>query len=934
MNSNSDDFSDLGAVDVTDDFSDLGAVDEVSAIQNNKPKEKTSMLEAAADGLSEGALFNFNDEATGLLYKGMDKLQQIGILPLPENVTESSDELNERLKKEGFKGEALDQTTYEAIRDSARERSDLLQDQHPAAHIAGNIAGGLTTMGGIGSLGKAGSIASKVLMSPVGQASKNANIVTKVATGAANMIPTAALTGVGNSNSDGALGIIDDAAKTTGIATAIGGSIPLVGSAVRGSAGYVSDKLTPIIEKKLPSIKAAYDYGKEGVSTFSNKFVNETNSMLNNDLIKPIKQAFTANSEEKALKAAQEQAITLNTKAQDLYTKKVKLSAEIDDTSSKLEQARDAQKQYIDVYNFEKQSGNKKALTELQDKIKQTENEYKLAEKAHVSKMKEADELAKSENDLILKQQEIALSEKNVAIKKEQAAVKAQKEVELTLAKQKANETLLNKAQGDKVKIKDTYNQIDNTLESNGVNIDMKDLDLPAFAKDIKKIRPGEDTDALINTFDELFKDGKMDIKQKRLFIDQLRDFKSKNPEYTNAVNGLIKRSNDTLESSVAKAGLNDELALLKDTNRKYYKLMKLEDDVVGKLDYDKDLGRVVNSNKLSQTVNNLDKQAGDAEVFGKVRDAKDVANFYSNEFGKEFSNIEQDLIAKRQEINNLPISIAEKNAAALADLENAIVQTKNKSQSIASDKTLPPEVAQSYEANITKLQDEYKNLKNQIDFVDANPINKVVPQTPQDTQIQELEQMLSTLNKSKVAMPEVVTPEQILSNQSVPKNYIESIENNPEQISRQVKTNIGNLNDDISNNKQDNINQILKQYQNLTGKNLNPVAEEVSKRVGVLGQNDNEVRSLSLKNISAYGPGAGNLIGIGVNKITKIKDVTVENLPLIIKSLQSNQSPAAIEYSKQLSEATSKDKQNAKLFDLKQQPSFRNLFNNEKKEK
>lgn len=946
MNSNSDDFSDLGAVDEQDDFSDLGAVEDSPAVQS---KERTSTVEAAADGLSEGALFNFNDEAQGAIYSGMDKLQQLGLIPLPENVTESSDELNSRLKKEGFKGEALDQTTYQAIRDSARERSDLLREQHPIAHIGGNIAGGLVTMGGIGTLGKTGGIVSKALMSPAGQmvetadkvtkAVKAANIATNVGKGVANVLPTAVLTGVGNSNSDGALGVIQDASATTGIAAGIGAGIPILGGAVKGITGLAGDKLkinalANMAKKKFPSVSDAYDYGKEGISTFSDNFVNDTNTLLNSDLIKPIQKAFIQNSEEKAIKAAQQEALALNTKAQDLYAKKIKLSSEIDDTSSKLEQANDVRKQYIDIYNFEKQSGNKKALSELQDKIKQTENDYKLAEKSHVSKMKEVDELAKSENDLMLKQQEIALSEKNAAIKKEQAAIKSQKEIELTLAKQKANETLLNKAQGDKVKIKDTYNQIDNTLEANGVNLDMNDLDLPMFAKDIKKIRPGEDTDALINTFNELFKDGKMDIKQKRLFIDQLRDFKSKNPEYTNAVNGLIKRSNDTLENSVSKAGLNDELALLKDTNRKYYKLMKLEDDVIGKLDYDRDLGRVVNSNKLSQTVNNLDKQAGDAEVFGKVKDAKDIANFYSDDFGREFSNIEQDLIAKRQEINNLPISIAEKNAAALADLENAIIQTKNNAQLIASDKSLPIEVAQSYEANIVKLQDDYSKLKNQIEFVDANPANKIVPQTPQDVQIQELEQMLANLNKSKMSVPEVVTPEQLLNKQSVPKNYIESIENNPEQISRQVKTNIDSLGDAISSNKQDNINAILKQYQNLTGKSLNDVAEETSKKLGVLGNNDTEVRSLSFKNIASYGPGAANIIGQGVKKLTDYKNITVNNIPLIIKSLQSNQSPAAAEYSKQLSEATSKDKQNAKLFDLKQQPSFRNLFNNEEKEK
>ena len=914
---------------------ELSLINKINAVAiPQHVTSKSPLLEstlAFEKGAEQGVTLGFGDELAGGIQKGLQGLASLGIPGiLPEGITQTPDEVNQELLSKGFTGQDLNKTTYESARDDARKEYDQARKDNSKSYVVGDLAGGLVGMGAIGKLaklGQAGEVASKVLLSPAGQAAKDASIIEKVARTGANAIPLSAAIGAGTSTQDNTLGVLEDAKNSAETGALLGGGLQALGTGVSTGVGAVGDKMRPFFESKMPNTVNAYDYGKDAISAFGTKFSHKTNSLLNNDLIEPIQNAFAANAEQKAQTLALEEANTLNLKNKQIYDDKVRLTSEISDTQFKLDEASNNRQQYIDQYNFEKSSGDKKNLQDLNRKIKESEQAYVQAEKDHSLKMKEADEVAKRENDLIVEQNKLELKQKEIAKKNEAAALKSQKEEELKIAKQKANETLLNQAQGDKQDIKNTYDKIDNTLQENGIVVNQKQLGLDEFAKDIKKIRPGEDTEALISTFDDLIANGNMDIKQKRLFVEQLREFKAKNPEYTKPVNNLIKRTNDALETNVTAAGLDETLSSLKQTNNRYYKLNKLEDDVIGKLDYDRDLGRVVSSDKLNKLTNNLDNQVNDAEIFGKTKDAKDVANFYSPEFGNNLSNIEQDLISRRGEINAIPQTVQAKYQSDIAALDNAITQGEARSKQIMSDRTLPKEVSDQFESQLNALKAQRDELTNKMNFTDKDPSKMVIPQTPHDEEISRLQNMLSDLKKPKA--PDIVQPKAINPN----KNYIESMENNPDKIASEVKANISSLNSDLSSTRQDKINNILKSYREITGKNLNDIADETAKRVNILGENSQGIKTLNVLNPNFYGPGIGNTIGRSINKINSAAEFTVNNIPAIIGTLKNNKSPVAKEYSDQLANATGKDQQNAKLFDLKQQPGFRKLFD-EKKEK
>jgi hypothetical protein len=883
-------------------------------------------------GAEQGVTLGQADELAGGTQKLLQGLASIGVPGiLPEGITQTPDEVNQDLLSKGFTGKDLNKTTYESARDDARKEYSDTREQNPISYITGDLAGGLVGMGAISKLaklGQTGDIVSKALLSPAGQSAKNASIIEKMGRTGLNAMPLAALTGAGTSTSDNALDIAKDSLEGAKTGFEAGSLLQGVGTGVFNSTGALGDKVRPFFESKMPNTANAYDYGKEGISAFGTKFNHKTNSLLNDDLITPIQNAFTSNAEQKMQTAAIEEANILNQKNKQIFDDKVRLTNEISDTQFKLDEASNNRQQFIDQYNFEKSSGDKKSLQDLNSKIKESEQAYAQAEKEHALKIKEADAVTQRENDLVIEQNKAQLKQKELAKKTEQAELKAQKEEELKIAKQKANETLLNQAQGDKLDIKNTYDQIDNTLQKNGIKINKDQIGLNDFSKDIKKIRPGEDTDALVSTFDDLIDNGNMDIKQKRLFVEQLREFKAKNPEYTKPVNNLIKRTNDALEENVTKAGLDETLSTLKQTNNRYYKLNKLEDDVIGKLDYDRDLGRVVSSDKLNKLTNNLDNQVNDAEVFGKIKDAKDVANFYSPEFGNNLNNIEQDLISRRGEINAIPQTLQAKYQPDITALDNAIAQGEARSKQIATDRTLPKEVSEQFEAQLNNLRSQRDILSNKMNFIDKDPSKIVTPQTPHDEEITKLQDMLDALKKPQ--QPSPVLPQPIKAK----PNYVESMQTNPEKISSEVKANISNLNSDLSTTSQDKINNILKSYREMTGKNLNDVANEVSKRVNILGENSEGIKTLHILNPNFYGSGIGNALGLGINKLDKAADFTVQHIPVIISALQSKKTPLAKEYSQQLENANGKDQQNAKLFDLKQQPGFRSLFDDKKKEK
>jgi hypothetical protein len=224
-----------------------------------EPGSKTDSFQKGAE---QGLTLGTADEGRGFISAGMDAgqalLNKLGLMgPSPTQV-------NEQLAKDGFTGDVGPQSVLEAYqqaRDSARKEYQAAQEANPMTSFAGNMAGGLLLGGGAGALAKGGStagqIASKV-MNPIA-ANPNAALLQKMATGAVNAAPTAAIAAGGLSQADLTKGEVGqfatDVATDTGLGMGLGALLPAAAAGMKNTTEAI--KKTDTAQDLMDAYRAA-----------------------------------------------------------------------------------------------------------------------------------------------------------------------------------------------------------------------------------------------------------------------------------------------------------------------------------------------------------------------------------------------------------------------------------------------------------------------------------------------------------------------------------------------------------------------------------------------------------------------------------------------------------------------------------------------------
>lgn len=235
------------------------------------PEEDTKMsaMQSFGKGVEQGTTLGFADEMAGGIQSGMDKLAKLGVPGiLPEGVTETPDQVTEKLKAQGMTGDLP--STYEGARDDARAEYAKAKADNSKSYLGGNIAGGALT-----------AAAAPVIATPFGSAAipagaTEAGLLARAGMGAANAAPVGAAAGLGTSEADNIKDMAIDTTEGALTSAAIGGAIPVVGAGIKSTF----NKGGEIIKSKAPSIHRAYEKGKEGIKTYGEDFQQATNDKL------------------------------------------------------------------------------------------------------------------------------------------------------------------------------------------------------------------------------------------------------------------------------------------------------------------------------------------------------------------------------------------------------------------------------------------------------------------------------------------------------------------------------------------------------------------------------------------------------------------------------------------------------------------------------
>jgi hypothetical protein len=266
-------------------FDDTEPIDEGS---ETIEKEEPGLLNTLAAKLSQGATLGFDDELAG-------GLSAAGTALGVKN-------LGGKMKDVGLteEGPTLDMdkilAAYRGTRDQTRQTQQEMQDARPITSTVANVAGGLATLPAMPAK----------MLAPLGAAAPGAALTTRMATGAANAIPTAAVASAGLSNADLTQGEVGQAGKEiaqgTALGAGIGGALPAVGAGLKATGNGLSTfggKLIP------ESVKDAYQAGKEGVNIASQEFYDSTTKRLQ-DLVKFVSDPINKKSNQQTQQALEE----------------------------------------------------------------------------------------------------------------------------------------------------------------------------------------------------------------------------------------------------------------------------------------------------------------------------------------------------------------------------------------------------------------------------------------------------------------------------------------------------------------------------------------------------------------------------------------------------------------------------------------------------
>lgn len=225
--------------DVTADF----APEDISP-------EKMGAGQAALLGAEQGLTLGNSDEMSGGIGAGLDKTQALmAKLGLAEP---SPTEVNAKLASEGTQGKFGPKSTldlYKEMRDEERAKIKKGAEDQPGATLAGNVGGAALLAPFAGTL------------SPFA-AEAGAGIGTNIATGIGNAVLPGAIAGLGTSDESSIGGQLYDAGAGAMGAGLIGGTIPAVGAAIKGTTKGIGNFVSN--NKSYQDLIGKYAAGKAG----------------------------------------------------------------------------------------------------------------------------------------------------------------------------------------------------------------------------------------------------------------------------------------------------------------------------------------------------------------------------------------------------------------------------------------------------------------------------------------------------------------------------------------------------------------------------------------------------------------------------------------------------------------------------------------------
>ena len=182
---------------------------------------------------------------------------------------------------------------YTDVRNQIREDARKAISAHPAASFLGAGLGTALTI----------PLTPAKLLTPL-KVAENAGLMTRVAKGAVNAMPTAAIQGAMATEAETLPEQAKDVALITGIGGAFGGTLGALAPSIAASG----EKLGGFIEKSAPTVYKAYELGRQGINIFNEYAQKDFREAVNNQLntlkkfiVEKRKSLITANEETKKL---------------------------------------------------------------------------------------------------------------------------------------------------------------------------------------------------------------------------------------------------------------------------------------------------------------------------------------------------------------------------------------------------------------------------------------------------------------------------------------------------------------------------------------------------------------------------------------------------------------------------------------------------------
>lgn len=274
--------------------------DNIELPQQEIEPEEMGALEAALTGVGQGASFGLTPIVAGVTGAAGEVIEDIGdVLGLTTDAELEQQGFKVQDDYEGLQG-LVD--AYYAQRDRQRAQEEQAFEDQPVANILGNIAGGLTSMGGAA---KATGALGKIL--PKAESVKGLSTLGKAGVAAREGAKAGGLAGFGAGEGKLLEGELAKTAKeTAGTAiggAAFGGGLSLGGSALRKGGELIAE--TPFAK----NIGLGFEAGQRGINISDDKQITDFVRKTTSDIRKSISKNFKGASKKQILEQADELGI-------------------------------------------------------------------------------------------------------------------------------------------------------------------------------------------------------------------------------------------------------------------------------------------------------------------------------------------------------------------------------------------------------------------------------------------------------------------------------------------------------------------------------------------------------------------------------------------------------------------------------------------------